>query len=72
MIIINLYNVKWKRKYTRKEISEQTGLSPATITKLTRGEHVDMKISTLEKIAEFFGCSVKDIIVEVPNEKNNL
>lgn len=69
MIIINLYNVKWKRKYSRKEISEKTGLSPATITKLTKGEHVDMKLSTLEKIAEFFGCSVKDIIVEVPKEK---
>ena len=69
MIIINLYNVKWKRKYSRKEISEKTGLSPATVTKLTKGEHVDMKLSTLERIAKFFGCSVKDIIVEVPDEK---
>lgn len=69
MIIINLYNVKWKRKYSRKEISEKTGLSPATITKLTKGEHVDMKLSTVEKIAKFFGCNVKDIIMEIPDEK---
>ncbi len=69
MIIINLYNIKWKKKYTNKELAEYSGLSTTTITKLTKGEHVDMKLSTLEKIAEFFGCSVKDIIVEVPNEK---
>jgi DNA-binding Xre family transcriptional regulator len=69
MIIINLYNIKWKKKFSRKEISEHTGLSPATVTKLTKGEHVDMKLSTLERIAKFFGCSVKDIIVEVPDEK---
>ena len=69
MIIINLYNVKWKRKYSRKEIYEKTGLSPATITKLTKDEHVDMKLSTVEKIAKFFGCNVKDIIMEIPDEK---
>lgn len=67
MVIVNIYNVKWKKKYTRKEISEQTGISPTTITKLTKGEHVDLKLSTLEKIAKFFGCSVKDILVEVPD-----
>jgi len=69
MIIINLYNIRWKQKYSRKEIAKATGLSPATITKLTKGEHVDLKLSTLERIAKFFGCSVKDIIVEVPDEK---
>lgn len=67
MIIINLYNVRWKKKYTRKEIAKLTGLSPATLTKLTRGEHVDLKLSTLEKLAKFFGCSVKDLFVEVPD-----
>ena len=69
MIIINLYNIKWKRKYTNKEIAEYSGLSTTTITKLTRGEHVDIKLSTLEKIADFFYCIVKDIIIEVPNQK---
>ena len=51
MIIINIYNVKWKRKYTYKEIAKFSGLSDATITKITRGEHVDLKLSTLEKLA---------------------
>ena len=67
MVIINIYNVKWKRRYTRKELSELTGISPATLTKLTKGEHVDVKISTLEKLAKFFDCHVVDLIEEVPD-----
>lgn len=67
MVIINIYKVRWKKKYTRKEICELTGLSPATVTKLTKGEHVDLKLSTLEKISKFLGCSVKDIIEEEPD-----
>ena len=67
MVIINIYKVRWKKKYTRKEICELTGLSPETVTKLTKGEHVDLKLSTLEKISKFLGCSVKDIIEEEPD-----
>ena len=67
MVIINIYNVKWKRRYTRKELSVLTGISPATLTKLTKGEHVDVKISTLEKLAKFFDCRVVDLIEEVPD-----
>ncbi|PWL80678.1 hypothetical protein DBY21_00620 [Candidatus Gastranaerophilales bacterium] len=67
MVIINIYNVKWKRRYTRKELCELTGISPATLTKLTKGEHVDVKISTLEKLAKFFGCRVVDLIEEIPD-----
>ncbi|HIT93534.1 MAG TPA: helix-turn-helix transcriptional regulator [Candidatus Stercorousia faecigallinarum] len=65
MIIVNLYNVKWKKRYTNKELASMSGLSTATITKLTKGEHVDLKLSTLEKIAKFFNCSVLDILEEV-------
>lgn len=54
MVIVNLYNVKWKKRYTNKELASMSGLSTTTITKLTRGEHVDLKLSTLEKIAKFF------------------
>ena len=67
MVIINIYNVKWKRRYTRKELSELTGFSPAALTKLTKGEHVDVKISTLENLAKFFDCRVVDLIEEVPD-----
>ena len=67
MVIINLLRVRWNKRYTRKEIAELTGISPATITKLMKGEHVDLKLSTLEKIAKFLKCSVKDILEEIPD-----
>ena len=67
MIIVNLFRVKWNKRYTRKEIAELTGISPSTITKLLKGEHVDLKLSTLEKIAKFFNCNVKDILEEIPD-----
>lgn len=67
MLIINIYNIKWKRKYTNKEIAKYSRLSTTTITKITRGEHVDVKISTIEKLAKFFDCSAKDILTEVPD-----
>ncbi len=65
MVIVNLYRVKWNKRYTGKEIAKISGLSTATITKLLKGEHVDLKLSTLEKIAKFFNCSVKDILEEI-------
>ncbi len=67
MVIVNLFRVRWNKRYTRKEIAELTGISPATITKLMKGEHVDLKLSTLEKIAKFLKCSVKDILEEMPD-----
>lgn len=54
-----------EKRYTNKELASMSGLSTATITKLTKGEHVDLKLSTLEKIAKFFNCSVLDILEEV-------
>ena len=67
MIIVNLFKVKWNKRYTGKELAEASGLSTTTITKLMKGEHVDLKLSTLEKIAKFLKCSVKDILEEVPD-----
>ncbi len=67
MVIVNLYRVKWNKRYTGKEIAKISGLSTATITKLLKGEHVDLKLSTLEKIAKFFNCNVKDILEEIPD-----
>lgn len=67
MVIVNLFRVKWNKRYTGKELAQLSGLSTTTITKLLKGEHVDLKLSTLEKIAKFLGCSVKDIIEEEPD-----
>lgn len=68
MIIVNLYNIKWKKKISRKDLAEALNMSPSTITKLTNDKHVDLKLSTIERICKFFNCSVHDILVEVDDE----
>lgn len=68
MYIVNLYNVKWKKKYKQEDIAEATGLSIGTVNNLFSGKHHDYKLSTLEIISKFFNCSIHDILVEVEDE----
>ncbi len=65
MYIVNLYNVRWKRKYTQEEIVKATNLSIGTVSNLFSGKYHDYKLSTLEIISKFFGCSIYDILIEV-------
>ena len=66
--VINLHNVRWKKRYTYDDISKATGLRSNTIAKLFSGEYHDYQLSTLEKIAEFLGCRIQDILVEVEEQ----
>ena len=68
MYVVNLYNVKWKRRYTQEEIKDATNLSQVTVTNLFSGKYHDYKLSTLEAIAKFFDCKINDILIEVPDE----
>lgn len=65
MYIVNLYNVKWKRKYTQEDIVKATNLSVGTVNNLFSGKYHDYKLSTLETIAKFFNCKIHDILIEV-------
>ena len=64
MYIVNLYNVRWKKKYTQEEIIKATGLSKKTVSQLFSGKYYNYKLSTLETISEFFNCKIKDILIE--------
>lgn len=68
MYIVNLYNVKWQKKYTYQDIAQATNLSVGTINNLFSGKYHDYKLSTLEIISKFFGCSIHDILIEVQDE----
>lgn len=68
MYIVNLYNVRWKRKYSQEEIAKATGLGINTVGRLLSSKYYDYKLSTLETIAKFFGCKINDILVEVDDE----
>lgn len=64
MYIVNLYNVKWAKKYTQKEIVKLTGLSKKTVSQLFSGKYYNYRLNTLEIISNFFNCKIKDILVE--------
>ncbi len=65
MYIVNLYNVKWNKKYTQDDIVKATNLSVGTVNNLFSGKYHDYKLSTLETIAKFFNCKIHDILIEV-------
>ena len=68
MYIVNLYNIRWKKKYTQEEIAESTGLSKKTINQLFSGKYYNYELNTLETIAKFFNCKINDILIEVEDK----
>lgn len=68
MYIVNLYNVRWTKKYTQNEIMEATGLSKKTVSQLFSGRYYNYGLKTLETIVKFFNCKIKDILVEVEDD----
>ncbi len=69
MLIVNLHNVKWKKHYTRDDIVKGAKVSPATVTKMLKGDSNDFRLKTIEKVAQFLGCNALDIIIEIPDEE---
>ncbi len=68
MYIVNLYNIRWRKKYTQDEIVKATGLSKSTVNQLFSGRHYNYELYTLETIAKFFDCKISDILIEVKDE----
>lgn len=65
MYIVNLYNIRWSKKYTQEEIIKATGLSKKTVSQLFSGKYYNYRLSTLETIAKFFKCKINDILTEL-------
>lgn len=68
MIIIKLYDLFWRHKVKGYQIAEATGLSTATISKLMQGENIDVKLSTINKLCDYFHCNLSDIVEYVPDK----
>lgn len=59
---------KERRKITYKVIRDETGLSSTTIAKLLSYKGVSrIDGTTLDKLCDFFGCQVGDILQYVPD-----
>ena len=62
------YKKLWKllidRDMTRADLRDKTGLSPATLAKMSKGEAIGANV--LERICETMQCNVGDIVDYVP------
>ncbi len=62
MITVKLHELLWKYKIKGYELAKATGLSEPTISKLVRGENIDVKLSTIDKICQYLKCDLNDIL----------
>lgn len=64
------YNKLWKllidKKMMKKELAEQAGISPFTLTKMTNDDSVTT--DTLSKICNALGCNIEDIVEVIPDK----
>lgn len=67
MITVKLYELIWQNKVKGYQVAEATNLSKATISKLVQGENIDVKLSTINKLCNYFKCDIKDIIEYKPD-----
>ncbi len=56
----NLWKVLENKSMSKEDLKRATGMSSATIAKLSKNENINMK--SLEKICEVLNCEVEDII----------
>ena len=67
MITVKLYDLVWRHKVKGYQLAEATGLSTATVSKLMRGENIDVKLSTINKLCNFFNCNLSDVLEYKPD-----
>lgn len=58
------YKPLWKilidKEMTKKELSQNAGISKSTIDKMGRSEMVSLDV--IDRICNYFGCRVEDVI----------
>ena len=66
------YKKLWKllidRDMTRADLRKKTGISPATVAKMSKGETIGANV--LERICAAMQCDVADVMTYVPDSAN--
>lgn len=62
MIGANLMNIRLNKRFSRKKLSEKSGVSASTIGMIEWGKSPHPQISTLSKLATALGVTVNDFI----------
>ena len=53
------------------EVAAGTGLTQSTISEIHNFRTVDLKLSTLRALADFFGCAIDDLFPRVSHETSS-
>ena len=62
MIMFKLDDLLWANRKTAEEVKKATGISAATLSAIRNGKNLNISIQTLDKLCEYFDCSVSDIL----------
>lgn len=46
---------------TQVEVAAGVGLTQASVSRIKSGNYVDLPLSTLRKLSDYFGCQIEDL-----------
>lgn len=64
MIISNIKSLMEERGVTVRELEEKTGISNRTIMRARCGDIAKCRLYTLQAIADYLSCNIKDLFEE--------
>lgn len=62
-MLYNIRAIREKNNMTQYELAKKANISRATIIKLESGEEIEVKISTLEALANALNCPVSAFLL---------
>lgn len=68
MIEIKLLDILKEKKITQKELSETSGVRPATISVMCHKDPERISLPALSKICTTLDCRIEDILVFTPDQ----
>jgi len=57
-----------ERKVTIAEVAKACGMNRMTLTKICNQKGYSTVTDNLDKLCDYFGCKVEDLVLHVPNE----
>lgn len=57
------------RKITFRDLTEETGLSMATINRILNGQSKQISFDTLNALCQYFGVGIGEVLEYVPDSK---
>lgn len=63
-MLYNIRKIRQENCMTQDELAKKANISRATIIKLESGEEMEVKISTLEALANALNCSVSAFLMQ--------